>query len=112
VKKTLTVLGSAFLILSFLFVPSGANHRQNNLVSDGALPHPRVLVADGVPLPYPRIDGVPLPYPRVLVADGVPLPYPRIDGVPLPYPRVLVADGVPLPYPRIDGVPLPYPRFV
>ena len=74
-KKTLSILGSAFLILSFLSVYSAANHHQNSLIADGALlPYPRI---DGAPLPYPKIDGAPLPYPRVLVADGAPLPYPR-----------------------------------
>lgn len=64
-KKTLSILGSAFLILSFLAVYSAANRRQNNLIADGApLPYPKVLVADGAPLPYPKIDGAPLPYPK------------------------------------------------
>jgi hypothetical protein len=77
VKKYLSILALASLIVTSTTVAVLAYPKHANVIADGApLPYPpAVFVADGAPLPYP---------PAVFVADGAPLPYP---------PAVFVADG-------------------
>lgn len=57
-KRTSKILASPILIVAaiLLFVYLGFSQGSGSLIADGApLPYPKVLVADGAPLPYPKV---------------------------------------------------------
>jgi len=59
----------------------------------------RMVVADGLPVPWPKKPAVVM-MPTV-VADGLPVPWPK-KPVALVAPAV-VADGMPVPWPKKPG---------